>query len=173
MRRFVQVLSVDLAAKIALGLVAVLLIRFMPTDEYAALTLAISVATLAAQLLAAGFNRIYIVGFDRLQLAGRAEPYLMLQIAFIGMAGCMALPVSYAFQGLYGAAVALAAAIILSEFSKTYYQRDLRFGAYSAIEIGRAATQALAILGLIWLYGRNLPAKAVVWVQAGALEVGS
>jgi O-antigen/teichoic acid export membrane protein len=169
MRRFVQVLSFDVLAKIALGLVAIALIRFMPTEQYAAFTLATSVATLAAQTLAAGFNRIYIVGYERLGLAARAEPFLGLQLVLIAAAALAAAPAAAAFEGLYGAAVALAAAIVLSEFSKTYFQQAQRFGRYSAIEVGRAAAQALAIVGLIAAFGRSVRAADVLWVQAAAL----
>lgn len=169
MKRFVQVLSFDVLAKAVLGLVAVALIRFMPTDQFAAYTLALSVATLAAQVLAGGFNRIYIVGYERLGLADRTEPFLGLQLALVALAGILGLPAAGAFEGLYPAVVALAAAIVLSEFSKTYFQRELRFGRYSAIEIGRVSAQAAAIIGLIAVYGGAVKASAVLWIQAAAL----
>jgi len=169
MKRFVQVLSFDVLAKAVLGLVAVALIRFMPTDQFAAYTLALSVATLAAQVLAGGFNRIYIVGYERLGLADRTEPFLGLQLALVALAGILGLPAAGALEGLYAAVVALAAAIVLSEFSKTYFQRELRFGRYSAIEIGRVIAQAAAIIGLIAVYGGAVKASAVLWIQAAAL----
>jgi O-antigen/teichoic acid export membrane protein len=169
MRRFVQVLTFDVAAKVVLGLVAIALIRYMPTEQYAALTLAASVATLAAQTLAAGFNRIYIVGYDRLALAGQAEPYLLLQLGLVALLGIAASPLAAAFSGLYGTTLALALAIVASEFSKTYYQRELRFWRYSTIEIGRSVAQAAGILGLIALYGHTLEAMHVLWVQTAAL----
>jgi O-antigen/teichoic acid export membrane protein len=168
-RRFVQVLSFDIVAKAVLGLVAVALIRFMPTEQFAAYTLALAVATLTAQILAGGFNRIYIVGYDRLALAGHVEPFLGLQLALIAVAGVLGVPAAAAFRGLYPAVVALAAAVVLSEFSKTYFQRELRFGRYSAIEIGRVVAQAVAIVALIAMYGRSVQAGAVLWIQAAAL----
>lgn len=158
-------------AKVALGLVAVALIRFMPTEEYAAFTLVVSVATLAAQALASGFNRIYIVGYERFALQKREESFLGLQFGLILAGGVVALPLAAGFRGLYWAVVALALSMLLSEFSKTYYQRELRFNHYSAIEVARAAAQALAIMGLIAVYGQSLGAAAVLSVQTVVLVV--
>src|SRR5580765_4759897 len=143
MKHFVQVLSVDILAKLALGAVSIALIRFMPVGEYAALTLAVSAAGLAAQVISAGVNRIYIVGFERHALAGKVEILLALQLAGVAAAALVALPFSGIFRGLYPVAAALAGAMVISEFSKTYYQRELRFASYSLIEFGRTAVQAV------------------------------
>jgi len=171
MRHFVQVLSVDILAKLALGAVAIALIRFMPVGEYALLTLAVSAAGLAAQVISAGVNRIYIVGFDRHALAGKVEPLLALQLAGIAAVALVALPFSGAFGGLYHVVAALAGAMVISEFSKTYYQRELRFTRYSVIEFGRTAAQGVAIAGVLLVYGENLDAAAVLWAQVGALAL--
>ncbi len=171
MKRFFQVLSFDVLAKVVLGLVSLALIRFMPVEQFAAFTLAVSVATLAAQTLSGGFNRIYVVGYETLSLAGRADAFLGFQLALVAVvvvAGSAAAP---ALDGLYPAAVALALGIVLSEFAKTYYQRELRFGRYSAIEVGRAAGQALGVGLLIAVYRDSLAAAPVIWIQAAALAM--
>jgi len=171
MKHFVQVLSVDILAKLALGAVSIALIRFMPVGEYAALTLAVSGAGLAAQVISAGVNRIYIVGFDRHALTGKVEILLALQLAGVAAVALVALPLSGAFRGLYPVAVALAGAMVISEFSKTHYQRELRFVRYSAIEFGRTAAQGIAIAGVLLVYRENLGAAAVLWSQTGALAL--
>lgn len=171
MRHFVQVLSVDILAKLALGAVSIALIRFMPVGEYAGLTLAAAAAGLAAQVISAGVNRIYIVGFERHALADKVETLLALQLAGIAAVALAALPFSGAFGGLYPVVAALAGAMVISEFSKTYYQRQLRFARYSVIEFGRTAAQGVAIAGVLLVYGENLDAAAVLWAQAGALAL--
>jgi O-antigen/teichoic acid export membrane protein len=171
MKHFAQVLSVDTLAKVALGALTIALIRFMPVKEYAALTFAVSVAGLAAQIFSAGVNRIYIVGFERYALGGRIEALLALQLAGIALLALLALPVAGAFRGLYPAAVVLAGAIMLSEFSKTYYQRELRFVRYSGIEVTRTLLQGAAIGGLLVIYRDRLEAVAVLWAQSVALAL--
>jgi O-antigen/teichoic acid export membrane protein len=171
MRHFVQVLSVDILAKLAFGAVSIALIRFMPVGEYAGLTLAVSAAGLAAQVVSAGVNRIYIVGFDRHALAGKVETLLALQLAGIAAVAFVALPFSGAFGGLYPVAAVLAGAMAISDFSKTYYQRELRFARYSIIEIGRTAAQGAAIAGVLLVYRENLGAAPVLWAQAAALAL--
>ena len=171
MKHFVQVLSVDALAKVALGVVTIALIRFMPVEEYAALTFAVSAAGLAAQIFSSGFNRIYIVGFERYALAGKIRGLLILQLTGIAVLALAFAPLAETFKGLYSAAVVFASAIMLSEFAKTYYQRDLRFGRYSAMEIGRTVLQGAAVGGLLLAYGDRLKAAPVLWAQSGSLAL--
>ncbi len=171
MRHFVQVLSFDVLAKLALGAVTIALIRFMPVEEYAVLTFAVSAAGLAAQIFSAGVNRIYIVGFDHHALAGKVEALITLQLIGVAAAALVAAPFAGAFRGLYHVVVALAGAMVISEFSKTYYQRELRFARYSGIEIARTAAQAVAVGALLLAYGDALDAASVLWAQVGALTL--
>lgn len=169
MKHLPQVLSFDVLSKLALGAVTIALIRFMPIDEYAALTFAVSGAGLAAQMFSAGFNRIYIVGFERYALGDKLEALLALQLVGVAALAIAGASLAGALKGLYPAAVVLAGAIVLSEFSKTYYQRELRFARYSGIEIGRTAVQGAAVGGLLLAYGDRLEAAAVLWAQSAAL----
>lgn len=171
MRPFIQVLAFDVLAKLALAAVTIALIRFMPVGEYALLTLAVSAAGLAAQVISAGINRIYIIGYDRYALAGKLEALLAMQVFGVAAVALVAAPLAGAFNGLYPAATALACAMAISEFSKTYYQRELRFAPYSGIEVGRTTAQGIAVAGLLFLYGDTLSAKAVVWAQSAALAI--
>lgn len=171
MKHFAQVLSFDLLSKLALGAITIALIRFMPIDEYAALTFAVSGAGLVAQMFSAGFNRIYIVGFERYALGDKLEALLALQLLGVGALAVVGASLAAALKGLYPAAVVLAGAIVLSEFSKTYYQRELRFARYSGIEVARTAVQGAAVGGLLLAYGERLEAAAVLWAQAAALAL--
>lgn len=171
MRSFIQVLAFDVLAKLALAAVTIALIRFMPVGEYALVTLAVSAAGLAAQVISAGINRIYIIGYDRHALAGRVEALLTAQVIGVAAVALLAAPLAGAFMGLYPAAAVLACAMAISEFSKTYYQRELRFAPYSGIEIGRTVAQGIAVAGLLFLYGNTLSATAVVWAQSAALAI--
>jgi O-antigen/teichoic acid export membrane protein len=166
MRRFLQVLSADFLAKAVLGLVAVALIRYLDPQVYATYLFGVAAATVAAQTLAASFNRIYIVGYERLALARRAAPFLGMQLAWIGAAAAVGALWRQHFGGAYGAAVLLA-------FAKTFYQQQLRFRRYSAIEIARALMQAAGIAALLAVFSRQIRAEAILQVQAFALLAAS
>jgi hypothetical protein len=70
-----RVFSFALAAKLMMAL-----IRYLPQVEYARCTLAMAAASVAARALASTFNRTYIVGYERLAMAGASPAFLGLQL---------------------------------------------------------------------------------------------
>lgn len=169
MRGFAHVLSADVASKVLLGIASIALIRYMPTQNYAALTFAVTVGTIGAQILAAGFNRIYILAFEPLGLGERLGPYLAAQCWLLAAMIVAGLPLLSILGAAYPLVALLAAGLLLSEFAKTFYQRELAFDRYSALEVGRALGQACGIGALIGIFGTGLAAEAVVAVQGAAL----
>jgi len=169
MKRFAQVLSADAVSKALVGIAAVALIRYMPTGEYAALTFALTVATMGGQVLAAGFNRIYILGFESLRLEERMAPFVAAQVWLLLALVLAAAPLVRVLDVSYPLVVAVAVGLLLSEFAKTFYQRRLAFGRYSAIEFARALAQAAGIAALIAIFGSGLRAEPVLAVQGAAL----
>ena len=173
MRRFAFVLSADIFAKGVLALVTIALIRFLEPGTYAAYTFGIAVATAASQTLATSFNRIYIVGHEKLALSGRVESFLGLQLALILSIAVVAAGWSDLFSGTYLAVVFLGLGMVLSDFAKTYFQQQNRFARYSGIEIARALLQATAVAAVLALGGAALRASPVLYAQASALLVAS
>ena len=58
MRTVVQVFSFDIVSKVFLGIIGIVIIRYMPAGQYAGYTLATSVVAVVAGTLASSFNTI-------------------------------------------------------------------------------------------------------------------
>lgn len=95
------VFVLDVLSKGLLGVMGIALIRFMPQDQYALYTLSASLITVATQTLAASFNRIYIVGYDALDLENEAPSFLGLQLSLVFAAAVIMLPFAGLFEGIY------------------------------------------------------------------------
>lgn len=163
------VFSADLASKFLLGLTWLLLIRYLPPDEFALLTLATSVATVASQMLGSSINRIYILD-SAITVKGDPAPLVMIQAAALLLLGLAGLPFSDALPGMaYLLTTLLALGMLLSDFGKTMYQKQLRFSAFSFIELARALLVSTAIVVLIFGYGNEVRTWQVIAVQAAAL----
>lgn len=169
MKAVFQVFSFDLASKVLLGILGMLLIRYLPQAEYAAYTLALSLVAFSSQSLAASFNRIYIVAYQKLRLQNTEAPFLALQLLLIAGLILLGTPLLFALGGLYWIIAVLAAANCLSEFSKTFFQQNLRFLTFSLIEFGRSLLFFICTLTLIWLYKNELTAGTILLVQTAAL----
>jgi O-antigen/teichoic acid export membrane protein len=166
-----RVFSFDVASKVLLAVVTLSLIRFLPPAEYARYTLAVAASTFAAQALATTFNRIYIVGYERLGMEGAAPDFLGFQLLVVAAAAVLASPWHGRLQGLYLPACALALGTCLSEFAKTAYQQELRFNRFALVELARAALTAAGVLSVLALLRSHAAAWMVVTVQALAMAV--
>ena len=168
-RAMVRVFSLDLLSKLLLGGMAVALIRVMPAAEYARYTVALAVAGFAVQTLASSFNRIYIVGFERLRLRGSASSFLGFQLLAILCTGLVFVPWRGVAGGLYLAVVALTAATCLSEFAKTVYQQEMRFARFSQVEMARSLLTVAGVAAVVLARPREVRAGWVLGVQALAM----
>lgn len=168
MRAVVNVLSFDLVAKLLLGVLGILLIRYLPTDEYATYTFALSLVAFVTQSVAATFNRIYILTAPRGD-AGDAWPVIGLQGAAIALLAALGLPLIAILGSAYGLVVGLVLATCASEFAKTHFQKDLHFSRFSQIELARSGLFFVAAVMLMWHYGSNLTAVHVLVAQAVSL----
>lgn len=170
LRAVFQVLSLDLVSKVLVGISGILLIRYMPEAEYARYTLGISFAILVIGSLWAAFNRIYIIGADRLQVADEFH-FLGFQFITLGVVALLFLPLRPYMDGLYAILLLVSAAACVSEFSKSLAQREMNFGRFSAIEIARSLVQVGGVLVLLFLMPGQPRAWQVFLVQALALGV--
>ncbi|KAF0100133.1 MAG: polysaccharide biosynthesis protein [bacterium] len=168
MRAFAQVFSFDLISKVLLGGLGIVLIRYMPSGEYATYTLLLSLVAFATQGVSATFNRLYILTGGK-GGSGDAWPALGLQGMLIGLLAILGLPLIGTLGVGYGLALALVLANCASEFAKTCYQRELAFARFSLIEVSRSALFVAIALLLIWQYGDGVTAYAVLGVQAASL----
>ncbi|OGJ67188.1 hypothetical protein A3J34_00865 [Candidatus Peribacteria bacterium RIFCSPLOWO2_02_FULL_51_10] len=169
MKAVFQVFSFDLASKVLLGILGMLLIRYLPQAEYAAYTLALSLVAFSSQSLVASFNRIYIVAYQKLRLKNTEMAFLALQLLLIAGLILLGIPLSFSLGSLYWIIAALAAAYCLSEFSKTFFQQNLKFLTFSLIEFCRSLLFFCCTLLLIQLQKHELTAGAVLLIQTAAL----
>lgn len=170
-RPVILVFSADLASKILLGLTWLLLIRYLPPEEFALLTLATSVATVASQMLGSSINRIYILDSSGSRNGGPG-PLVMFQAGALLLLGIAGLPFSGALPGAaYMLTVLLALGMLLSDFGKTMYQKQLKFSAFSFIELARSAIVSAGLIVLLMQFGAGVRTWQVIAVQAAALGV--
>jgi O-antigen/teichoic acid export membrane protein len=171
MKALVQVFSFDLASRVVVGIVGIVLIRYMASAEYADYTFALSLVAFLTQSLGATFNRIYVLSSPQGASHAVEWSYLGLQLLLIGGIVLAGLPLLAALGGLYWLIAALAAATCVSEFAKTYHQRDLRFLDFSLIELYRSLLFFCCALLLISFCESCVTAEAVVALQAASLLI--
>lgn len=167
MKSVVQVLSFDLASKVILGVLGILLIRYMPASDYAEYTLALALTAFVSQSVAATFNRIYIISSPK----GHGEEWSLIgaQGLTIGLLILLGMPLIHELGQAYWLVAALVLASCMSEFAKTYYQRDLKFMRFSMVELFRSAFFFLAALGLIAASGQQPSSEGMIAVQTASL----
>ncbi len=169
MKAVFQIFFFDLGSKILLGILGMLLIRYLPQAEYAAYTLALSLVAFSSQSLVASFNRIYIVAYQKLRLKNTEMSFLALQLLLIAGLVMLGTPLSLPLGSLYWVIAALAAANCFSEFSKTFFQQNLKFLTFSLIEFCRSLLFFGCTLLLIYLQQHELTADAILLIQTAAL----
>jgi O-antigen/teichoic acid export membrane protein len=168
-RPVILVFSADLASKILLGLTWLLLIRYLPPEEFALLALATSVATVASQMLGSSINRIYILDSSD-HGNGGPGPLIVFQAGTLLLLGIAGLPFSGALPGVaYMLTVLLALSMLLSDFGKTMYQKQLKFSAFSFIELTRSAIVSAGLIVLLIQFGTGVRTWQIIAVQAAAL----
>lgn len=168
-RSLLQVLFSDAVSKAIMAGVGIALIRYMPPGEYATYVFAFAIATLISQTVAGSFNRIYIVGFESLELKDAQPSILVLQVAVVTALFTIALPVSNYLEGVYWLVYWLVVAICLSEFAKTFAQQEMSFWRFSLIELIRSLATAICLAIAILAVGFELKAWEVLFIQAGAM----
>jgi O-antigen/teichoic acid export membrane protein len=165
-RPILLVLSSDLVSKILLGLVWLLLIRHLPPQEFALLTLATSVAVVASQTLGASINRIYILSSPEVN-TGDPTPLILFQLCVLFLLGIGGLPFAEVLPGTaYVLTLLLASGILLSDFGKTVYQKQLKFSIFSMIELARSTLVATALVVLVMQLESGVRAWQVLALQA-------
>ncbi|HUF80093.1 MAG TPA: polysaccharide biosynthesis C-terminal domain-containing protein [Burkholderiales bacterium] len=168
-RTVILVFTLDLVSKLILGVVGLLLIRYMPQAEFALFTLATAAVTLVVQAMAASFNRVFIVGHSRFAATTSPSMFLATQLWLLVALALLAWPLRGPAEGLYGLATLLAFAMAFSEFARTFFQQQLRFLRFAAIELARSGLVAAGIVGLIAVAGFSMAAWHAMAVQAAAI----
>ena len=169
MKSFFQVFSFDVASKVLLGIIGILLIRYMPQSEYAPYTFALSLIAFTTQSLTTSFNRIYIVAHKKLGFLNAEKSFVGLQLILIFGLILLGLPVLSSLGDLYWIIALLMLASCLSEFAKTFFQQNLKFLKFSLIEFYRSLLFFFCTVTLIYLKKSELTAGSIMIVQTIAL----
>jgi O-antigen/teichoic acid export membrane protein len=165
LRPIVQVFLLDVFSKALWALAGMTLIRVLSPTEYAGMTLATAAATMIVAGLTANLNKVYIVGFERLDLQQNPQAMLGLQFWLLAVAVILTIPMSGFAQGLFLYIVGLTLVNSCVEFAKTYFQRELRFARFSLIEVLRSVLYAVSLFVAIGVYQERLTARHVLVVQ--------
>lgn len=169
MRRLFQVFSFDLVSKAMLGVLGIVAIRYMSENQYATYTFALAVAVVVSQTLSASFNRVYLLAYQTLRLSTEGASLLGLQLLIVAILAILGIPFEAKFGNVYWLVCALAAATCLTEYAKTFYQRELRFIRFSLVELMRSAIFLVGSLALIGIVGFDLRAGHLLGMQTVAM----
>jgi Membrane protein involved in the export of O-antigen and teichoic acid len=169
MRAIAQVLSFDLIAKLLLGISGIILIRIMSEVEYSLYTLLMSLSAMASQVLATSFNRIFIVGYERLGLSSASSHFLGVQVWLMGIMLLATLPLAATHPMLYGCAAVISVTTCLSEFARSFYRQEMRFIRFSLLDVGRAFVVIVGILALAVVTEQQVAAWQIAALQSAAL----
>jgi len=177
MRTFIQVFGFDLAAKVLTGVFGILLIRHLPASAFADYTYATSLASIAAGLLTASFNRIYIVGYESLEIRENTSSFLSVQFIFIAIIMAVTIPFWNQSPALYWAIMGMIIANCLLVFATTYMQQEQRFFVFSLIKLLHGVMLVAGLAGLLMLIPlaeawQPLALRSVVMALVFAVFVG-
>lgn len=168
-----QVFLCDFTAKALWALAGLALIRFLSEGEYAALTLALALSGLMADGVNENLNRLYIVGYAKLRLAGVPLSFLTLQFFMLAIAAALMFGFSGQVEGLYWLIVAVAFANGAQSFVRTLLQRELKFWSFSLLEMARTLMFVVALVVLVAIRRDHIRAWEVLLLQVTCLTVVS
>ena len=169
MRHLFQVFSFDIVSKAMVGVLGILAIRYMSENEYATYVFALALSAVVAQTLSASFNRVYLLAYQSLGLSINAASFLGLQLIIIVMLGILGFPFFDRLSWVYFLTCALSIATCLTEYAKTFFQRELRFVRFSLVELLRSATFLIGSLVIIWAVGFGLSAWHLLLMQIASM----
>lgn len=153
------------------GIAGLALIRFLPENEYASLTLALALSGLMVEGVSENLNRIYIIGHAKLGLAAAPRSFLTLQFSVLAVMVALLCGFWNGGGGLAALIAALAFASSLLAFAKTVLQRELKFWSFSLVELARTLLFSAALTVLIALRRDGVKAWEVLLLQATCLTL--
>jgi O-antigen/teichoic acid export membrane protein len=168
MKSIYQVFSFDILSKVLIGLIGIVLIRYMAEGEYALYTFTLSIVAVVSQTIASTFRRIYIVGFKNFNLDRNNAVFLGLQMLLILFFILLSLPFT-TFNGMFIWTIIMIVGFVVVEFVKTNYQKTQDFKKYSLIEISRSASFFLLIMISILFLRHEIKAWHIFLIQSSTM----
>lgn len=170
-RKILGVLSFDFLAKIILGIVSILLIRYMPTGEYATYTLCISAVSVVSQIPINIADRIYLVGHNKFKIYENIGNLLLIQIIMVSFLSIAALIFLQSIK-IIVSIFFLSTAYCITQYVKVVQQWELKFKIYSAVEMAKSFLFLVLICGSLLIFS-GLNFETVISIQFFAFFISS
>jgi O-antigen/teichoic acid export membrane protein len=164
-----NVFGLDLVAKVILGVTGIVLIRLMPSDEYARYTFAIAIIAMVTEALIGSWRSVYVAGMRRFGARDSAGTFLGAQILIVVVAVLATVPFREAASGLYFVIVVAIAGKALVEVARGSLQRALRFSSYAGVELARAVLLCASVWVVAAAVGQEMRAWQPLSLEAAGL----
>lgn len=165
-RSIIKVLFFDILTKAIIAFASMILIRSMPTTEYALYTLAMAIIMIMSEPLNASFNRIYIVGYNSFNLKDFSSSLLGTQLILVLTLTVLCLPFEVASHKIFWPTAAFLAANCVYEFLKTYFQQKLHFTQFSVIETLKNLIFTALLAWVVYINHHSLDTRQILFLQA-------
>lgn len=171
MKLILKVFSFDLISKVLVGLLGIVLIRFMAESEYALYIFFLAIINLIAQTIVITFRRIYILAIENKSKNYKDSNFLISQLIIVSFIT----PFVYFFSikeiSLYFILYAAVINIVTIEFLKTYFQKKMDFANFSKIEVWKSLLFFIfTVIGILTLKN-NILARDVLLLQSLAFSL--
>lgn len=166
MSPIVRVLAFEVASKGILGVTVLLLVRHLTPDNYATYTLATALASVICQAFSSSLNSVYLACSR--DFRDRRREFLGAQIYGALLVAGVVLPFLPWARPLLPYIAALILGTTVSNFTKVFFQSELRFGMFSAVEVSRSIVFLAGVTVLVWISPAPSDA-AVLSVQSASL----
>ena len=168
LRSFAKVFTCDLIAKVLMGLAMLTIIRVMPIAQFAVYTVVLATVTLSTNIFVHAFNRILIVGGERMDLIKHLKPLAVLQSVLVCVATTVILFALNVDAIVFVSAIALSAALAFSSLIKTMYQRAEQFDRFGILELTRSVLFAGSLFGVMFFLDGTIKVWHAIGLQASA-----
>ncbi|TYZ20639.1 lipopolysaccharide biosynthesis protein [Selenomonas ruminis] len=149
-----------------MGVITLLIIKYMDYEEYALYTFLLSVSGLVSGIFVASVNNIYIVGCNKLSLEKDKTSLCLVQTVLV-VVFTVLLGNIFAIEGTGLLAVTLlTVAVCFSEFIKTAYQNIQNFSQYNHVELYRVGIFAILIFVYVFLFTNSILAISVILLNS-------
>ena len=168
LRSFAKVFTCDLIAKVLMGLAMLAIIRVMPIAQFAVYTVVLATVTLSTNIFVQAFNRILIIGGERMDLMKNLKPLAVLQFVLVCGTSTVILFALNVDAVVFVSAIALSSALAFSSLIKTIYQRAEQFDRFGYLELTRSVLFAGSLFGVIFFLDGALKVWHAIGLQASA-----
>ena len=149
-----------------MGVITLLIIRYMDYGEYALYTFLLSVSGLVSGIFVASVNNIYIVGCNKLSLKEDKTSLCFVQTVLVVLFTIL-LGIIFGIKGTGLLAITLlTVAVCFSEFIKTAYQNVQNFSQYNYVELYRVGIFATLIFVYVVLFTNSILAISVILLNS-------